>query len=229
MGTGNIEKYFKYAIGEILLVMIGILLALQVNNWNQNRLNKKESKSIIASIHDDLVKDTLLLSERISGYEELYEYNLQLTNKFDDENISLETFKNLAKDFNPTFSNIETFNNTTMSSIESTGKIELLNNNLKKELLEYKNRQSQSLNATNSEIYLSFVYNFTSKYSFGKNKGEYINQLNSKIYNEQEYVNTLTNLISYKNYMMNSSLNFWKVTKEKATKILLMINDITND
>lgn len=32
-------KYFKYAIGEILLVVIGILIALQINNWNQNRIN----------------------------------------------------------------------------------------------------------------------------------------------------------------------------------------------
>ena len=30
-------KYYKYAIGEILLVVIGILIALQVNNWNQKR------------------------------------------------------------------------------------------------------------------------------------------------------------------------------------------------
>ena len=34
-------KYSKYAIGEIALVMIGNLLALQVNNWNQERLNIK--------------------------------------------------------------------------------------------------------------------------------------------------------------------------------------------
>ena len=31
------RKYFKYAIGEIVLVMIGILLALQINNWNEKR------------------------------------------------------------------------------------------------------------------------------------------------------------------------------------------------
>ena len=36
-------RYFKYAIGEILLVVIGILIALQINNWNQNRLEKLKS------------------------------------------------------------------------------------------------------------------------------------------------------------------------------------------
>ena len=41
-------KYLKYALGEILLVMIGILLAVQVNNWNENRKTKiKEIKILM--------------------------------------------------------------------------------------------------------------------------------------------------------------------------------------
>ena len=38
-------KYFKYAIGEILLVVIGILIALQINNWNEDRKLKKEERA----------------------------------------------------------------------------------------------------------------------------------------------------------------------------------------
>jgi uncharacterized membrane protein YidH (DUF202 family) len=34
---GKTTKYFKYAIGEIILVVIGILIALQINNWNENK------------------------------------------------------------------------------------------------------------------------------------------------------------------------------------------------
>ncbi len=36
--AGKTGKYLKYAIGEIILVMVGILLALQVSNWNQQRI-----------------------------------------------------------------------------------------------------------------------------------------------------------------------------------------------
>ncbi len=37
METGKTSKYLKYAIGEIILVVIGILIALSINNWNESR------------------------------------------------------------------------------------------------------------------------------------------------------------------------------------------------
>ena len=37
LSEGKTGKYFKYAIGEIVLVVIGILIALQINNWNEGR------------------------------------------------------------------------------------------------------------------------------------------------------------------------------------------------
>ena len=40
-------KYFKYAIGEIVLVVIGILIALQINNWNENRKQASKTKHLI--------------------------------------------------------------------------------------------------------------------------------------------------------------------------------------
>ena len=41
MEKNKTGKYFKYAIGEIVLVVIGILIALQINNWNEDRKVKK--------------------------------------------------------------------------------------------------------------------------------------------------------------------------------------------
>jgi len=58
-------KYFKYAIGEIVLVMIGILLALQVNNWNQDRQVKQKEKQILIELQRDLVSNDSLLEQEI--------------------------------------------------------------------------------------------------------------------------------------------------------------------
>ena len=47
MGKGKTSRDIKYAIGEVLLVMIGILLALRVNNWNESRKKGKELNSVL--------------------------------------------------------------------------------------------------------------------------------------------------------------------------------------
>ena len=60
-------KYFKYAIGEILLVMIGILLALQINNWNDHRKSVADSKILISEMVNDLATDTLILEKTVTN------------------------------------------------------------------------------------------------------------------------------------------------------------------
>ena len=57
MEIGKTGKYFKYAIGEIVLVVIGILIALQINNWNENRKLKLNEKAVIESLIEDLQID----------------------------------------------------------------------------------------------------------------------------------------------------------------------------
>jgi hypothetical protein len=54
---GNTTKYFKYAIGEIVLVVIGILIALQINNWNEARKDKLQMEVYVDSIKEDLAYD----------------------------------------------------------------------------------------------------------------------------------------------------------------------------
>ena len=54
METGKTTKYFKYAIGEIILVVIGILIALQINNWNETRKTKQVELKILKELKDDL-------------------------------------------------------------------------------------------------------------------------------------------------------------------------------
>jgi hypothetical protein len=50
-------KYLRYAIGEIVLVVIGILIALQINNWNEIEQSGSESKRLLVVLKQDLEKD----------------------------------------------------------------------------------------------------------------------------------------------------------------------------
>jgi len=63
----NVSKYLRYAIGEILLVVIGILIALQVNNWNEGRKDKKFEQEILSLIDQNLEQDSISLSFELSN------------------------------------------------------------------------------------------------------------------------------------------------------------------
>ncbi|EAZ79294.1 DUF6090 family protein [Algoriphagus machipongonensis] len=57
LSEGKTGKYLKYAIGEIILVVIGILMAVQINNWNENRKNNIIKQSLLENLIVDLKKD----------------------------------------------------------------------------------------------------------------------------------------------------------------------------
>lgn len=61
--TGRFLKYSRYAIGEIVLVVIGILIALQINEWNDNRLKRNLEVEFLREINDNLLKDTAKINE----------------------------------------------------------------------------------------------------------------------------------------------------------------------
>ena len=69
-------KYFKYAIGEIILVVIGILIALSINNWNEENKEKKELTIIYNSIITQLQSD-IVTADRILPIFEMKKVNME--------------------------------------------------------------------------------------------------------------------------------------------------------
>ena len=71
MEKNKTGKYLKYAIGEIVLVMIGILLALQINNWNERRKLKINDLQLCKELLNDAIADSAFYDSRRAGLNEL--------------------------------------------------------------------------------------------------------------------------------------------------------------
>ena len=88
------SKYFKYAIGEIVLVVIGILIALQINNWNEEKDNKERIKTTLCQIQFDLLNDV----REIHPIDKDLHYDIKLIDQFLNNKKPLSYFeKNLGK------------------------------------------------------------------------------------------------------------------------------------
>ena len=70
MEKNKTGKYRKQAIGEIVLVAMGILIALQIDNWNGERNANAKMTTYLQNIKEDLVSDTIAINNSI--------YNLQI-------------------------------------------------------------------------------------------------------------------------------------------------------
>lgn len=69
LSENRFSKYAIYALGEIFLVVIGILIALQINNWNEAKKIKQTEKEILEGIRENLIKDTFDINLTIRHYQ----------------------------------------------------------------------------------------------------------------------------------------------------------------
>ena len=68
------KRYLIYAIGEIILVVIGILIALQINNWNEHRKLEANTVIYVESLIGDIKRDTSMLANQIAAARLKYYY-----------------------------------------------------------------------------------------------------------------------------------------------------------
>lgn len=119
-------SYVKYAFGEIVLVVIGILIAIQINSWNTVYKNRSEEKFYLNKLALNLKQDSTLLKEKMD--------NIDLSLKLIDTFLVEIQNKDLAQFSNPDFKavllgtfgfNSET---STFDNLISTGKLGLIKN-----------------------------------------------------------------------------------------------------
>ena len=251
METGKTGKYFKYAIGEIVLVVIGILIALSINNWNTNRLNNQAERILLNNLKKDLILELENLdlhktAQNIwinSGTEILKNYDINDRFLVDDKLLAYMNDLMVRTSFLP--------NLTTFETLENTGKLDLINNEELKEkiIVYYSAISSFSENTTkNNTTLVDELINqklidltFFKTNSFSKEMREwfppsgienyklqksnrFIEQIQKKL-NETDKSLNLINVANFRMFLANIQLDFAQ-KRESDTRNLIKTLEI---
>ncbi len=162
MEKNKTGKYLKYAIGEIVLVVVGILIALQVNNWNEDQKEKKIQIRYLKRIHTDIQKDTTYLRQKIQKAQNEQESYYYFIHSMYDVQSTTEDFKKLISstvwDSEDLILQDETF-----TEITTSGKLDLISDDqLKESIIDYyrnyaiANRHITEMNLSSIDMFMFF-------------------------------------------------------------------------
>lgn len=141
--NNRVRKYVLYAIGEILLVMIGILLALQVNNWNEGVKEREVETALLENLRSDLIRSRSELEIDLSTNKKYLDRYLDIRTALEQDQvytIELDTaFGSLDVWAQPYLSTV------TYETIKAKGLDIIRNDSLKQHIAAYYSFDVQSL------------------------------------------------------------------------------------
>ncbi|GGG57100.1 DUF6090 family protein [Bizionia arctica] len=127
---GKTTKYFKYAIGEIILVVIGILIALQINNWNEQRKQNRNLRDVYSNLLLDIKSDSVSYSKNLKELKDIdfLQEQLYKTGVKNDTTIVIENTSIIR--FLPNYNPITKDNDPFLAT-------KITNDSIRKEILIY--------------------------------------------------------------------------------------------
>lgn len=197
-------KYSRYAVGEILLVVIGILIALQVNTWNENQKNRKEEFKYLNGIISDLTVDSLNYDSMSRYMSRVVEVNNSILRKFsENEEIDEQDYKNAFKTF--TIPPVRG-QNSTFDEMQSSGKLNLIkDDSLRNKILHYYSERDfiRKVEALNNQLItqlpISNKIDLNSFLHLNINLIEEVDEISFDFFNNdresqdvKEYINTIS-------------------------------------
>lgn len=190
-------KYLKYAIGEIALVMIGILLALQVNNWNNDRIQKQKEANYIEHINKEFLLNRVELDTATSFHFKVFNNATKIANLIP---IDINTINKDSLSFyiTETFHNY-TFNpqQSTINSLTNTSSFEIISNLELRELLQ---NWDELVKDYREEEIISREYSFDNYFPYFRKHISFMNYANNNnIFNNQKIDYTFLNDLEFEN------------------------------
>ena len=127
-------RYLKYAIGEIILVVIGILIALQINNWNENQKLEKKTQDYYEQLLDDLKNDIVSTENTIKEFSNHQKEYDNYTSSYDKEELTpIKVYHQISK--LTLISTPLTFNTNTIESLQNSGDVGLIPAHIRNKLM----------------------------------------------------------------------------------------------
>ena len=135
---GKVSRYLGYAIGEIVLIMIGIFLALQLNNWNEERMDRIEEREILARLLKEVQTHLAGFPQRFDSIEKKQKALKGVALAFNGQPI--EDNKAFLSDVvtGTKFPWGSSYTRLTFEELQSSGKLGLVQNtSLREEIIGY--------------------------------------------------------------------------------------------
>ena len=226
------SKYLLYAIGEIALVVIGILIALQINNLNEVNKNKAKIRSSLIALSNDLVQDTLLIKEGLPFIIEQYHLNESLRARVAKPNATVDTLLHIMRhEFNPNWSVQIIYNTNTYNSINQTGLIEDLSDPLKNSIKNFYNKKfslKDRVEKTTND-YRGKVTSYVNTYTFGSTRihdqGPLIDSLVWEGIDISHLAATFQGISNFKRILFSETKEELDYSLTNSRSLLIDIND----
>ena len=142
LSENKFSKYLLYAIGEIVLVVIGILIALQINNWNEDHKLAIKTQNYYQQLLEDLNKDRIFITQTLSKFDLQRKAYQNYLDKFKTSQFTLTSIYEDLLHLN-TESYALYFNTSTIESLQNSGEIVLIPPLLRNKLLDLKRMQQK--------------------------------------------------------------------------------------
>ena len=221
--AGKFSKYLLYALGEIILVVIGILIALQINNWNENRKKLRLKASYERSLIDDLALDTLMLGKLIDENYKILGSIERQQSRFLGPETPIDTLISIARnEFDPTFNILYKYNRNTLNTLIASGNIDLFSkevNQMLMNLISIQDRERENAQFY-SQVYSNKVSRFSDDYPVSRRSNSKIFNYIWQNYDERDLASRFISLTDIKGFAHYSITKELEQIKAETTAIL---------
>ncbi len=232
----QLGKYFLYAIGEIVLVVIGILIALQLNNWNEQQKQLKLEKEYYCR----LLEDAILDKEQINGLLVLAQDRLKASNQavrllLSDKAEKVDIGSQLSLAIKAIYSDFKP-NNSAFEDLKSGANLNIIRDkSIVKALNQYFNKveELKSIIMVNGKHAVEVLFAHSDNFANGSNQasireGRFSTGLDQDLRDSFQinYHDTLS--AEMKARLLNEALDYLSVNTRQAELYSYMIAEVTD-